>query len=204
MATTPPTQPFLPENDAVTLFFKNSLIMLDEIVRFSPNILIISTMTIYFIFNDKRALILLFGFAINILLNFFLVFLIKAKRPSEGLGCSTFFGISVAKETDYSNPDYLTQFLGFFIGFFVANMQLEGKFKLQKLLFLLFWIVIAGYQRILSRCVNFIHAIIGAIIGFTFGFAYYKIMRASYQKHDNTSAEMEYTCSYVKTMDAPT
>ena len=88
MATTPPTQPFLPENDAVTLFFKNSLIMLDEIVRFSPNILIISTMTIYFIFNDKRALILLFGFAINILLNFFLVFLIKAKRPSEGLGCS--------------------------------------------------------------------------------------------------------------------
>ena len=55
----------------------------------------------------------------------------------------------------------------------------------------------------LSKCVNFIHAIIGAIIGFTLGFAYYRIMRTTYQKYDNTSSEMEYTCNYVKTMDAP-
>ena len=200
-----PTPTKLEVNDGLTLFFKNCLIMLDEVVRFSPNILLISTMTIYVIFNDKRALILLFGFIINMLLNFFLVYVIKARRPIEsaGVGCSTFFGITITKETDYSNPDYLTQFLGFFIGFFMANMQLEGKFKLKKLLFLLFWIVIAGYQRILSKCVNFIHAIIGAVIGFTFGFAYYRIMRSTYQKYDNTDAEMEYTCSYVKTMDEP-
>jgi hypothetical protein len=192
-------------NEGVEVMMKNLLIMLDEVVRFSPNILMISTAAIYFMFNDLRALILLFGFAINLLLNFFLVYMIKAPRPSEssGIGCSTFFGITITKETDYSNPDYLTQFLGFFIGFFFANMHLEGKYTLKNILFLLFWIILAGYQRMLSKCVNFIHAIIGAIIGFTLGFAYYKIMRTTYQKYDNTSSEMEYTCNYVKTMDAP-
>jgi hypothetical protein len=182
---------------------KNFIIMLDEVVRFSPNIIIISIVTLYFLFKDQRALILLFGVVINWLLNFFLQFLIKAKRADlNNSGCSSFFNLSIDVNSEYINPDYISQSIAFFVGFFFANMHFSRKYNVKTILLLLFILAITGYQRILSKCVEFIHIIIGLIVGFTFGFAYYKIMSISYSKYDNTSSESVYTCNYVQNNQA--
>lgn len=147
--------------------------ILNTIVRLLPIAFYSGSIISNLVFNDFRANLLFIGFMLNELFAFAYKMAMGGKGKAE---CA----LLADPNNYYVLPSSITQTVGFFFGFVMANSYYENNFKSMKFIVLCLTLALTIFSRINVGCEDIISALVFASIGVAFGMIYYYVVKDFY------------------------
>lgn len=154
--------------------------IINTLVRLIPISLYMGSIMSTFVFDNKRALIILFGFLFIEIMSFGYN---SFNKSISSANCA----LVRSESQSIALPAPIPLSVGFFVSFLISDMMDTNNFKPLKFFLLVIIFLITIWSRINVGCHNIIESIIAALIGITLGVAYYKLVKKQYQE-DNVSS----------------
>ena len=152
--------------------------ILNTFVRLLPISFYTGSVISSLVFDDFRATLLFIGFLTNELISYAFNYVKSGTTKKE---CAL-----LADENNYyALPSSITQTVGFFFGFIMANTYYENNFKSMKFIVLSSLLALTIFSRINVGCENLVSSLILACIGAGFGMIYYIIVKDYYKPSIN-------------------
>jgi hypothetical protein len=148
--------------------------ILNTIVRLLPVALYTGTIISNLVFDDFRANLLFIGFLINELMSFAYKYALKGTDKAE---CA----LLADPSNYYVLPSSITQTVGFFFGFILADTYYTNSYKSLKFIVLVIVLALTIFSRINVGCETTMNALIFACIGTAFGVVYYYVIKDYYK-----------------------
>jgi hypothetical protein len=148
--------------------------ILNTLVRLLPVALYTGTIISNIVFDDFRANLLFIGFLINELISFAYKFTLKGTDKAE---CA----LLADPSNYYVLPSSITQTVGFFFGFILADTYFNNSYKSLKFIVLIIVLALTVFSRINVGCETTMNALIFACIGTAIGVVYYYLIRDYYK-----------------------
>ena len=152
--------------------------IVNTLVRLVPLSLYMGSIMSSLIFDNKKALLLLFGFIFIELMSF----------GYNSFNASVTFPNCAMIRSENQNialPAPIPLSVGFFVSFFISDMIDNKQFKPVKFYLLIILLLITVWSRINVGCHNIVESIMGALIGITLGIGYYKLIKDKYTEGDD-------------------
>lgn len=150
--------------------------IVNTLVRLLPVALYTGTIVSNLVFDDFRANLLFIGFLVNEMLSFAYKFALKGTDKAE---CA----LLADPSNYYVLPSSITQTVGFFFGFILADVYFSNEFKSLKFIVLCILLALTVFSRVNVGCETTMNALIFACVGTGFGVIYYYIIKDYYKKN---------------------
>lgn len=150
--------------------------IVNTLVRLLPVALYTGTIVSNLVFDDFRANLLFIGFLVNEMLSFAYKFALKGTDKAE---CA----LLADPSNYYVLPSSITQTVGFFFGFILADVYFSNEFKSLKFIVLSILLALTVFSRVNVGCETTMNALIFACVGTGFGVIYYYIIKDYYKKN---------------------
>ena len=150
--------------------------IVNTLVRLLPVALYTGTIISNLVFDDFRANLLFIGFLVNEMVSFAYKFALKGTDKAE---CA----LLADPSNYYVLPSSITQTVGFFFGFILADVYFSNEFKSLKFIVLCILLALTIFSRINVGCETTMNALIFACVGTGFGVIYYYIIKDYYKKN---------------------
>ena len=150
--------------------------IVNTLVRLLPIALYTGTIVSNLVFDDFRANLLFIGFLVNEMLSFAYKFALKGTDKAE---CA----LLADPSNYYVLPSSITQTVGFFFGFILADVYFSNEFKSLKFIVLCILLALTIFSRVNVGCETTMNALIFACVGTGFGVIYYYIIKDYYKKN---------------------
>ena len=148
---------------------------INTLVRIIPLSLYMGSIMSTFIFDNKKALIILLGFIFIELMSFgYNSFNKSITSPNCAMVRS--------ENQNLALPAPIPLSVGFFVSFIITDMIDTKNFKPLKFYLLIMLLLITVWSRINVGCHSIIESIIASLIGVTLGMAYSKLIKDKYQE----------------------
>jgi hypothetical protein len=165
--------------DLIVIFIS----IINTVVRLLPVALYTGTIISNLVFDDFRANLLFIGFIINELVSFAYKFSLKGTDKAE---CA----LLADPSNYYVLPSSISQTIGFFFGFILADSYFTNGFSSLKFIVMCIVLSLTIFSRINVGCETTMNALIFACIGTGFGILYYYIIK-DYYKHNIEDIELD-------------
>jgi len=156
--------------------------IINTLVRLIPLSLYMGSIMSSLIFDNKKAIFLLFGFLFIEFMSFgYNSFSKSVTTPNCAMIRSENLNLAL--------PAPIPLSVGFFVAFFVSDMMETKNFKPIKFYLLIILLLITVWSRINVGCHNVVESIMGALIGITLGIGYYKLIKDRYNEDDDFKSD---------------
>jgi hypothetical protein len=156
--------------------------IINTLVRLIPLSLYMGSIMSSFIFDNKRAVVILFGFLFVEIMSFGYN---SFNKSISSANCA----LVRSESQNLALPAPIPLSVGFFVSFIITDMMDTNNFKPIKFYLLIMLLFITIWSRINVGCHNIIESIIAGLIGVTLGMAYYKLVKDKYQEDDSKSSD---------------
>ena len=148
--------------------------IINTLVRLLPVGLYSGAIISGLVFNDFRANLLFIGFLVNELVSF-------AYKVSMKKGSKQECALLADPSNFYTLPSSITQTVGFFFGFMLADTYFQNSFTSMKFIVLCFIMAFTIFSRVNVGCEDTLGGLIFASLGTAFGMLYYYIIKPYYK-----------------------
>lgn len=147
--------------------------IINTVIRLLPIALYTGCLMSYLVFNDFRGNLLFMGFLLNELLALAYKQALKGTNKAE---CA----LLADQSNFYVLPSSITQTIGFFFGFMLANSYYKNDFRSTAFIVLCVLLALAIFSRVNVGCETLISALTFATLGTFIGVSYYYIIKDYY------------------------
>ena len=162
--------------------------IVNTVVRLLPIAFYTGSIISNLVFDDFRGNLLFIGFLINELFSF------AYKISMGGNGGKQECALLADPSNYYVLPSSITQTVGFFFGFIMADSYYTNDFKSLKFIVMCILLGLTIFSRVNVGCENTLSALVFACIGCVFGMIYYYIVKDYYKpKVEDIELENEFT-----------
>lgn len=150
--------------------------IVNTIVRLLPIALYTGTIVSNLVFDDFRANLLFIGFLLNEMVSFAYKYALKGTDKGE---CA----LLADPSNFYVLPSSISQTVGFFFGFILADTYFTNSYGSLKFIVLCVLLALTVFSRINVGCETTMNALIFACVGTGFGLIYYYIIKDYYKSN---------------------
>ena len=147
--------------------------IINSLVRLLPVALYSGSIVSYLVFNDFRGNLLFMGFLMNELIALAYNKALKGVSKSE---CA----LLADQSNFYVLPSSITQTIGFFFGFMMADSYYKNNFRSTAFILLCILLAMTIFSRVNVGCEGIMNALTFAVLGSFIGMAYYYVVRDYY------------------------
>lgn len=133
------------------------------------------------IFNqDVKGLVYLGGILISIIINIFLINLVKNPRtPDKEAGLCNLINIPFGNVSAYNSPSLNSVLISFTMAYLLLPMKYNNQINYPLIVFLAAIFCMDGISKVLNNCTNPLGVILGLFVGFLLGSAWFILLHST-------------------------
>jgi len=155
--------------------------LINTVVRIMPIGFYMGTAMSGMIFNDFRGVLMFGGFLLNEMIALGYRMVLKGTANAQ---CAL---LMTGDQTPFVLPAPITQTIGYFTGFLMADMYANNNFNPSRFILCLSLLLITVYSRVNVGCKTLIDALYCSILGIIIGVIYYAVVKDYYKADYLTS-----------------